>query len=211
MFDRRKGKMLIATRPLALAVTLLVGSLAAQPAVAQFSESYRFLEAVRKADNSKIVEYLETPGVTPVNTKDRTTGETALMIVVGKRDQQMTSYLLGRGARPELSDNDGRTPLMLAVERRFPEGVQTLLAHKADPNQTNGSGETPLIRAVQMRDIEMVRLLMANGADPNRRDRLAGMSAIDYAKAGPAVGGMLDLLNSGQKARPSGAVQGPSL
>lgn len=211
MFDRRKGKMLAATRPLALAATLLVGAMAAQPALAQFSESYRFLEAIRKADNNKIVEYLETPGVTPINTKDRTTGETALLIVVGKRDQQMTNYLLSRGARPELTDNDGRAPLMLAVERRFHEGAQTLLANKADPNQTNSSGETPLIRAVQMRDMEMVRLLMSNGADPNRRDRLAGMSAIDYAKAGPPMGGMMDLLQSGQKAQPSGAVQGPRL
>jgi ankyrin repeat protein len=211
IFDRRKGKMLAATRPFALAATILISSVMVQPAAAQFSESYRFLEAVRKADNSKIVEYLETPGVTPINTKDRSTGETALMIVVGKRDQQMTSYLLSRGARPELTDNDGRAPLMLAVERRFYEGAQSLLASKADANQTNSSGETPLIRAVQMRDMEMVRLLMANGADPNRRDRLAGMSAIDYAKAGPTVGGMMDLLASGQKAQPSGAVQGPRL
>ena len=211
MIDRRRGILFRAGRPLALALTAVIAAVAAQPAMAQFSESYRFLEAVRKGDNAKIAEALETPGVTPVNTRDRTNGETALLIVVGRRDQMMTNYLLGRGARVDLSDNNGRTPLMLAVERRFVEGAQLLLAHKADPNQTNSSGETPLIRAVQIRDIEMARLLMANGADANRRDRLAGMSALDYAKSGPPMAGLIDLLNSGEKPKVSGAVQGPRL
>jgi len=196
---------------LAFAALLLLGTLTAHPAAAQFSDSYRFLEAVRKSDNNKIVEFLETPGVTPINTKDRTSGETALLIVVARRDLVMTSYLLSRGARADLADNNGRTPLMLAVERRFVEGAQLLLANKANANQTNGSGETPLMRAVQMRDMEMVRLLMANGADPDRRDRLAGMSALDYAKAGSPVSGMMDLLESGRTKARDSAVQGPSL
>jgi len=214
MLDQRKRMGRRAIRPLAplaLAMSFVLGTLAAQPAAAQFSDSYRFLEAVRKSDNSKIVEVLETPGVTPINTRDRTNGETALLIVVGRRDQTMTNYLLSRGARPDISDNNGRSPLMLAVERRFVEGAQLLLANKADVDQTNSSGETPLIRAVQMRDIEMVRLLITNGADPGRRDTLAGMSALDYAKAGAPMSGMMDLLASGKKKERSKAMQGPVL
>lgn len=211
MIDRRRGMMFRVVRPLALMAAPLIGAVAAQPAMAQFSDSYRFLEAVRKGDNAKIAEFLETPGVTPVNTKDRTNGETALLIVVGQRDEVMTNYLLSRGARVDLADNNGRTPLMLAVERRFVEGARLLLANKADPNQTNSSGETPLIRAVHMRDIEMVRLLVTNGADPHRPDRLAGMSALDYAKSGPPMSGLIDLLSSVKKPEVSGAVQGPRL
>lgn len=202
---------LAAGRWLALAFAMGCGLLVAQPAAAQFSESYKFLEAIRKSDNDAIIKYLEQPGVTPINTRDRTTGETALMIVVARRDITFTNYLLARGARPDLADNVGRTPLMLAVERRFTEGAQLLLARKASPNQTNNSGETPLIRAVQMRDLEMVRLLMSNGGDPYRRDRLAGMSAVDYAKAGQPVAGMMDALTSGKAAPSNKAVQGPSL
>ena len=210
-YDRRTFSGLHAARHLALAGLALFAASIAAPAMAQFSDSYRFLEAVRKSENSKIVEALEQPGVTPINTKDRSTGETALMIVIARRDPTMTSYLLGRGARADLTDNNGRSPLMLATERRFPEGMQMLLANKANPNQTNNSGETPLIRAVQLRDIEMVRLLMAFGADPDRRDTLAGMSALDYAKSGAPVGGMMDELTAGRKAPRSNAVQGPSL
>lgn len=209
--DRQTIRGLRTVRHFAVAGLALFAVNVAAPAMAQFSDSYRFLEAVRKSDNSKIVEALEQPGVTPINTKDRSSGETALMIVIGRRDVTMTSYLLGRGARADLTDNGGRSPLMLAVERRFPEGMQLLLANKANPNQTNNSGETPLIRAVQLRDIEMVRLLMAFGADPDRRDTLAGMSALDYAKAGAPVGGMIDVLTAGRKAPRSSAVQGPSL
>lgn len=193
------------------AALLLAGLVAPMPAVAQFSDSYKFLEAVRKSKNDDVIKYLEQPGVTPVNTRDKTTGETALMIVVNRRDLTFTNYLLSRGARADLTDNNGRTPLMLAVERRFVEGVQLLLARKANPNQANSSGETPLIRAVQMRDLETVRLLLDNGADPNRRDTLAGMSALDYAKSGTPVPGMIDALSAKAGAPKSRSFQGPTL
>ena len=198
-------------RSLTLAAAALLGLFAALPAAAQFSDSYKFLEAVRKGDNDAIVKALEQPGVTPVNTKDKTTGETALMITIGRRDVTYTRYLLSRGARPDLTDNDGRSPLMLAVEKRFIEGAEMLLEVKANPNQTNSSGETPLIRAVQMRDLAMVRLLMTAGADPNKRDALAGQSAIDYARRGTPVPGMLDSLTAKQSAPRSKSVQGPTL
>ncbi len=40
------------------------------------SESYKFLEAIRKADGEKVSGYVEAPGTTLVNTRDRITGET---------------------------------------------------------------------------------------------------------------------------------------
>lgn len=194
-----------------LAVAAVLGLFVALPAAAQFSDSYKFLEAIRKSDNDTIVKTLEQPGVTPVNTRDKTTGETALLITIGRRDVTYTRYLLSRGARPELTDNEGRSPLMLAVEKRFIEGAEMLLGMKANPNQTNNSGETPLIRAVQMRDLAMVRLLMNAGADPNKRDSLAGKSAIDYAGRGNPVPGMMDLLTAKQQAPKNRNVQGPTL
>jgi ankyrin repeat protein len=196
---------------LMLAVAALLGLFMTQPAAAQFSDSYKFLEAVRKGDNDAILKALEQPGVTLVNTKDKITGETALLITIGRRDVAHTRYPLSRGARPELTDNQGRSPLMLAVEKRFFEGAEMLLGVSANPNQTNNSGETPLIRAVQMRDLAMVRLLMTAGADPNRRDALAGQSAIDYARQGSPVPGMVEALTAGKQAPKSKAVQGPTL
>jgi ankyrin repeat protein len=100
---------------------------------------------------------------------------------------------------------------MLAVEKRFAEGAQLLIARKANPNQTNNSGETPIMRAVQLNDLDMVRLLIAAGADPIRRDSLAGMSAMDYAKSNNRSSAMMDALTAGKKAPASKAMQGPQL
>jgi len=208
---RRERTSLGARRLCAGMIALMAALVAAPPAGAQFSQSYKFLEAIRKSDQTEIVKFLEQPGVTLVNTKDQSTGETALLITVGRRDLIYTNYLLSRSANPNLTNNAGLSPLMLAVERRFVEGAQLLLANGANPNLANDSGETPLIRAVQMRDIEMARLLVSKGADPNRKDRLAGMSALDYARAGNPVPGMVDLLTANAAAPRSRDVQGPQL
>lgn len=200
---RSKGLALLFTA--ALAATL--GS--AAPAQ-MMSDSYKFLDAVRKSDGAVVTGFVEKPGTTLINTRDRTTGETALLITIARHDLTYMSYLLGHGARTDLAANDGRTPLMLAVERRFPEGVQALIDARANVNQTNNSGETPLMRAVQMQDVAMVRVLVAAGADPNKRDSLAGMSAKDYAQRDARVAGMMEALDAAKPAAPSKAVQGPT-
>lgn len=195
----------------ATGAAMLLGLAVPQGAHAQFSDSYKFLEAVRKGDTTAILKEIEAPGVTLVNTRDRSTGETPLLITIGQRDLVMTNYFLSHGARPDLADNNGRTPLMLAVEKRFVEGVQLLLGRKASPNQTNSSGETPLMRAVQLGDLDMVQLLLAAGGDPNRRDTLAGMSAIDYAQRDKRGTGIVEALLAKQKSAPAKGVQGPQL
>lgn len=205
IFRGRSGRAFL------LPALLALGLAAPLPALAQFSDSYKFLEAVRKSDNDAVIKAVEQPGVTPVNTKDRSTGETALLITINRRDLVWTNYLLSHGARVDLTDNSGKSPLLLAVERRFVEGAQLLIARKANPNQANDSGETPLIRAVQLNDLDMVRLLIAAGADPNRRDNLAGMSAIDYAKSSSRSQAMMDALTAKLQAPKSKGVQGPVL
>ncbi|NRD89961.1 hypothetical protein C8024_11610 [Sphingopyxis sp. BSNA05] len=162
-----------------LAVTLV--SISA-PAAAQFSESYNFLKAVKERDGEEATKFLSQPGSVIVNTRDRSTGETALHIVVARRDNIWVGFLLQKGANPDLADKEGVTPLMLATQLRFVDGVRTLLAKKAKVDATNRQGETALIRAVQLRDSELVRLLLANGADPDHTDSLAGKSARDYAR-----------------------------
>lgn len=150
-------------------------------ATAQFSSSYNFLKAVKDRDGTEATKFLNEPGTVIVNTRDITTGETALHIVVGRRDATWLGFLLQKGANPNLRDKQGTSPLMLAAQLRFVEGARILLAQNADVNQTNNQGETALIRAVQLRDSEMTRLLLKNGADADRPDTLAGLSARDYA------------------------------
>jgi ankyrin repeat protein len=166
---------------LALAAVALV--LLAVPALAQsFSESFTFLKAVRDRDGATVQGLVATPNPAVINARDGAAGEGALHILARGRDLNWLSFLLGRGARPDIQSNDGTTPLILAAQLGWYEGAERLLARRANPNLGNSRGETPLILAVQRRDLTMVRLLRAQGADPNQTDNVAGYSALDYAR-----------------------------
>ncbi|MEV4935926.1 ankyrin repeat domain-containing protein [Sphingobium sp. LSP13-1-1.1] len=192
----------------AAALTLvLLSPVAAQ---AQFSDNYNFLKAVKDADGQKVTDLIQKPGSTVINSRDVTSGDTALHLVVARRDNTWLTFLLAKGANPNLTDNNGNTPLMDAVQARFEEGVRSLLSFNAQVDKANGSGETPLIRAVQLRDVELVRLLVAQGANPDKRDTIAGMSARDYAARDSRTPGLTEALSAAKTtAAPKGPVQGP--
>lgn len=59
----------IMRRPIA-ALAVLLAAAVSIPAQAQFSDSYKFLEAVRKKEGDKVTEALNEPGTQIVNTKD---------------------------------------------------------------------------------------------------------------------------------------------
>ena len=171
--------------------------LAASPAVAQLGQSkgYKFLDAVKNAKGQEVIDMLDEPGQTIINTRDVTSGEGALHIVIKRGDVTYLRYLLSRGADANLRDSRGNTPLILAVQYGQPEAIDALIAGKANVNLGNSGGETPLIRAVQRRDIAMVRALLAAKANPDQTDSVAGMSARDYAHAddrSPVIAKMID-------------------
>jgi len=172
----------------------------AAPAIAQFSDSYNFLKAVREADGDKAMEYLNKPGAPVLNTRDRTTGETALHIAVKQHQDSWVGFLLNKGANPDIRDNDGNTPLHDAALFGDVTAINYLVSMKAKVNQTNNRGETPLVLAVHRRDPLLVRTLMEAGADPKIADSMAGKSALDYAKDDPRGTAILKLL---QDAKPT--------
>ena len=158
------------TRMRALLAALFVvvsGPLLAQGSGIGFSPAFRFLKAVRERDGNVATEMTSEPGATVINTRDPSSGDGALHILVRGRDLGWLGYMLQRGARPDLQNNDGATPLLLG---------------RANPNVQNNQGETPLIYAVRRFDQAMVRLLMSRGANPNLTDSLSGSSALDYAR-----------------------------
>jgi ankyrin repeat protein len=164
-----------------LALALAAGALMVPgPAQAQFSHGYKFLEAVRKKDGNAVNDALNEPGSTVINTRDGTTGETALHIVTARRDATWMSFLIGKGANVNARTDRGVTPLELASRLGFQEGAQLLLDEHARVDEVNSSGETALIVAVHNRDTGMMRILLKAGADPDRADN-SGRSARDYA------------------------------
>lgn len=179
-------------------------------ALAGFSDGYNFLKAVKDRDGAKVTELAGRAGSTIINARDISTGETALHIVVERRDAAWVAFLLAKDANPNITDGSGTTPLMLATRLRFIEGAEALLNNGAQVDKPNNSGETPLIRAVQLRDMGLIRLLVKNGANPDKSDALAGMSARDYAIRDGRSQAILDILDSAKaENKPSGPIQGP--
>ena len=189
-------------------------ALLAAPAQAQFSQGYKFLEAVKKKDGQKVEDAINEPGSTIINTRDVTSGESALHLVTNRRDLTWMTYLLAKGANPNLRDSKGQTPLQLAINLGFVEGVQLLVSRKADINESNDAGETPAISAVHRRDLGMLRILLKAGADPDRADN-SGRSARDYALLEGRTSPLLAEIESTaktreQRAKAAQGVYGPS-
>jgi uncharacterized protein len=192
----------------AICAALAFGVMTPGPAIAQFSESYNFLKAVRERDGQKVNDFTSKPGSIIVDTRDSSTGETALHIVTKRRDLTWLSFLLGKGAKPDVLDRDGNSSLMLASQIGFVEGASLLISQRASVDLPNKSGETPLIRAVQNRDSVMTRVLLAAGANADKKDRVAGMSARDYATRDTRAGAILKLINEAKVVKPAA---GPKL
>ncbi|WP_379548113.1 ankyrin repeat domain-containing protein [Qipengyuania sp. DSG2-2] len=153
------------------------------PAAAQalYSDSFQFLKLVRDRDGEKVTNILDTPGQTIINTRDLTTGETAVHIVAQRRDAVWIKFLTDRGANPNIADAKGVTPLMISANLGHIDGVEALLDAGARVDVASSAGETPLMGAVHRRDIALVRLLLEKGADPDRNDN-SGRSARDYVE-----------------------------
>lgn len=193
----------------ALMAALAVGVAMPGPAQAQFSKSYKFLESVKKKEGQEVTDALAEPGTTIINTRDVTTGETALHIVTARRDTTWISFLLGKGADPNIRDSKGQTPLVVAANLGFVEGMELLIAGGARVDEPNSTGETPLISAVHRRDIAMMRVLLKAGASPDRADS-SGRSARDYAKL-DRNDNLIEEINSNAKKTDSKArTYGPS-
>lgn len=206
--------MILRFSPFAVALLAAAAfAFVAAPAGAQLgqSEGYKFLQAIKDAKNDEVIAFLEKPGATVVNTRDVTTGEGAIHIVVRRGDAAYLNYLLSKGANANLKDGRGETALLIAARLGRAELIDVLVVKGgANVNLANASGETPLIVAVQRRDQAMVHTLLDLGADPDQQDRLQGFSARDYAhqdSRSPTIAALLDA--APKKVRR--AVSGPKL
>jgi len=170
-------------RKLSLAFAVLLGAAVALPgpAAAQFSDSFKFLEAVRKKEGDKATELLDEKGSNLVNTRDSTSGDSALHIVTQRRDLPWMQFLVAKGANVNARNVKGETPLVIAANLNFFEGVEFLVGQGAKVDESNSTGETPLITSVHNRNIAMLRVLLKAGANPDRTDN-SGRSARDYAR-----------------------------
>ena len=188
---------------LSLALTALVGAAVAVPgpAAAQFSDSYKFLEAVRKKEGDKATDMLNEKGSSLINTRDLTSGDSALHIVTQRRDFMWMQFLIGKGANVNNRNTRGETPLVVAANLGYIEGVELLVQFGAKVDEPNSTGETPLITAVHNRNITLMRILLKAGANPDRTDN-SGRSARDYARIDPKAETLLKEIDASAKPKP---------
>ena len=181
----------------------------AQPVLAQFSESYNFLKAVREKDGGKATEALGKPGSTIVNVRDTDTGDTAIHIVTKRSDAPWMGFMIQKGANINARDGQGNTPLIIAAISRFAEGVDLLIRVKAQLDVQNRLGETALLKAVQNRDLATAKLLLEAGASPDITDS-SGSSARSAAMGDPRAASIARLIKD-VPVRAAKPMQGPSL
>lgn len=97
-------------------------------------------------------------------------GFTPLFRAVMQKQTGLITFLLDRGADPNLSTREGFTALMAAAESGDCVILEILLEHRADPNIRNLQGATSLHIAASKGYIEILTRLLESGADPSLRD-----------------------------------------
>ena len=173
--------MLARHKQLFFGLTAFGVALAAPVAAQNYSEGYKFLEAVKERDGNAATDMLRQPGSTVINARDITSGETGLHIATKQMNGTWVKWLLQEGANPNIADKNGTSPLMLATQIGYIEGAQALIDGGAKVDVTNKTGETPLISSVHSGNLELVEILLKAGADPDRNDN-SGRSARKYAE-----------------------------
>ena len=189
-------------RKLVLALAALLGTAVALPgpALAQFSDGWKFLEAVRKGNDKDLQELFEKGGPNIINTRDQTSLDTPLHIAARKKNLRYINFLIAAGANVNMRNTDGETALVIASNLGFLEAVPPLIAAGAKVDESNSTGETPLITAVHNRNIVLMRVLLQAGADPDRTDN-SGRSARDYAKLDPKSESLLAEIKASARAK----------
>ncbi len=215
--DRQEMKN-VRSRVIGAAMALAAALGLATGAQAQMSQGYKFLEAVKKKESETVEKMLgssglkSTPGTIIINTRDITTGDSALHMVIGRRDIQWLRYLVSRQADVNIRNFQGTTPLWLSVNTGFTEGALELIAKGARVNDPGPAGETALIAAVHQKNLELGRALIKAGADPSRADN-SGRNAVDYVKLsikGTTLGNEIEAAAALAKAKKT-KTYGPSL
>ena len=99
-------------------------------------------------------------------------GTTAMLLAILNGHHQLATYLLEKGANPNLTDGSGRPPLFAAIEMRNPQWA-----------------EVPWPDA-DMDDLDLIKILLAKGADPNLKlRRKAAHRAFLDARWSDLIGG----------------------
>lgn len=160
------------------AVLLLTAPLSA---VAQFSPTFQFMQALKKKDYYELKSNV-LKGAN-VNARDDD-GTPALVLAAGMGEASIVRFLIEQGAHVDASGSKTKeTALMRAAGNGDKFSTAVLLYFGADPNLSDKLGQTALMKAVLAGNIEVIELLTQAKADLHAEDN-TGHTALDYALRG---------------------------
>jgi ankyrin repeat protein len=114
----------------------------------------------------------------PIDLKMGRQGSTPLM-EASTRDLSITRFLIGKGAKLDVTDAEGNTALNDACIEGKSDCAMVLIDAGANPNLGNQNGQTPLISAAGDHDDALVKALLAHHADVNQNTKFG--SALMWA------------------------------
>jgi len=119
-------------------------------------------------------------------------GDSALIIALNSRQEEMAIWLIERGASATVADRSGNSPLHLTSRQGMAEVSQHLISSGARIDAINEDGRTPLILAVAQRRGDITAQLLTAGASPDLADR-QGRSARGLAAhlGDPAISSLI--------------------
>lgn len=120
--------------------------------------------AVRTGNTDQVSRYL---GQNRSNLEARDScGRTPLLFSLHQdiKQEEVASFLLRRGANPNVANTRGWTPLMLACRYNLPDIAKMLVESGAQLNARNNEGFTPLALASLHGPPDLVELLLKKGA-----------------------------------------------
>jgi len=160
----------------AFLISALLGS---APAMAQFSPTFQFMQALKKQDFYGIkTNVLKGANV---NARDDD-GTPALVIAAGMGEAGVVRFLIEQGANVDATSTSTKeTALMRAATNGDKFSTAILLYFKASPNLGDKLGETALMKAVKSGDTDVIKLFIDAKADVTVEDN-TGHTALDYAK-----------------------------
>ena len=164
---------------------------------ALFAQQFNQLaDAAIEKDTIKINKLLQS-GI-DINIQHKTTGTTVLMIASSYYYyNEIVEYLINKGAKVNLQDNEGKTALLWAASNSLPN-TEILVAKGANVNIAANDGMTPFLQATLgvssgKVTIEMCDLLRKKGANINAaltKPSAVGWTALHYA----AINGDVELV-----------------
>lgn len=134
------------------------------------ADRYRKLgQSIRQAQAGAKIDTLSVDKNTPL-----------LVTVASWQASDLISYLLKRGASPNVDDAQNRTALRVSARKGIIQSVKALTDQSAEVNVKDNSGRTALMGAAWMEHLNVVDLLLKKGADINILDD-KGRSALSWA------------------------------